>query len=147
MSLVAGKIEIIVQTFPQFSFFTHSWLLVPFAILSFSLIYILLMRLLQWYFEKPLAKVVKIVARPIAKGTKATKNTVVTSVKSSTSGAKKAVRKTVHGTSTAAKAAKRGVIKVGTFVKNIILSLIRKPISHKTDHNTDSSKVTHTEVD
>ena len=113
MSFVAGRIKVITETFPQFGFFTNSWLIVPFGVMSLALIYIFLILVLRWYFEKkPLGEVAKIIVGSIVKGGKAIKDTVTAGVEVSTTGAQKLLKKTADGTTTVAKATGESLKKV-----------------------------------
>ena len=143
MSFVAGRIKVIAETFPQFRIFANSWLVVPFGIVTLGFIYIFLILLLQWYFEKKsLSKVAEDIVKSIAKGTKAVKNTVAAAIKASASGAKKAVKKTADGASTVTKAAAKGVGKAGSVVKKKVSSPIKKPAHQNPEQEIQSGEDT-----
>ena len=146
MSFVAGRIKVIAETFPQFRIFTNSWLFVPFAIVSLGFIYIFLILLLRWYFEKkPLSEVAGIFVKSIAKGTKAVKDTVAAVIKASTSGARKAVKKTADGASTITKATAKGVGKAALAVKKTVSSPIKKPTHQNLEQEIHSGEDTQKE--
>jgi len=143
MSFVAGRIKVIAETFPQFRIFANSWLVVPFGIVTLSFIYIFLILLLQWYFEKKsLSKVAEDIVKSIAKGTKAVKDTVAAGIKTSASGAKKAVKKTADGASTVTKAAAKGVGKAALVVKKTVSSPIKKPAHQNPEQEIQSGEDT-----
>ena len=150
MSFVAGRIKVISETFPQFRIFTNSWLAVPFGIVSLAFIYIFLILLLRWYFEKrPLSEIAGIFVKSIAKGTKAAKNTVAAvakagaaGVKAGAAGAKKAAKKTGRGAAAVTRVTVRGVGKGGSVVKKIITTVIRKPVGQKPEQEIDSAEDT-----
>jgi len=146
MSFVAGRIKVIAETFPQFRIFTNSWLFVPFAIVSLGFIYIFLILLLRWYFEKkPLSEVAGIFVKSIAKGTKAVKDTVAAVIKASASGARKAVKKTADGASTITKATAKGVGKAALAVKKTVSSPIKKPTHQNPEQEIHSGEDTQKE--
>ena len=146
MSFVAGRIKVIAETFPQFRIFANSWLVVPFWIVTLGFIYLFLILLLQWYFEKKsLSKVAEDIVKSIAKGTKAVKNTVAAGIKASASGARKAVKKTADGVSTVTKAAAKGVGKAGSVVKKTVSSPIKKPAHQNPEQEIHSGEDTQKE--
>jgi len=143
MSFVAGRTKVISETFPQFRIFTNSWLLVPFGIVTLAFIYIFLILLLRWYFEKkPLSEIAGIFVKSIAKGTKAAKNTVAAVVKAGAAGAKKAAKKIGRGAAAVTRVTVRGVGKGGSVVKKIITTVIRKPVGQKPEQEIDSAQDT-----
>lgn len=143
MSFVAGRIKVIAETFPQFRIFANSWLVVPFGIVSLGFIYLFLILLLQWYFEKKsLSKVAEDIVRSIAKGTKAVKDTVAAGIKASAAGAKKAAKKTADGASTVTKSAAKSVGKAGSVVKKTVSSPIKKPAHQNPEQEIHSGENT-----
>jgi hypothetical protein len=141
MAFVAGRIRIIAETFPQFTIFTSSWLFIPFAIVSLAFIYIFLILLLRWYFEKkPLSEVAGSFVKSVARNTKAAKDTVATGIKASAVGAKKAAKKTAGGVSTAIKVPAKGVGKAGSAVKKAVSSVISKPVQQEHKQQIDSGE-------
>lgn len=165
MSLVAARIKVIAETFPQFRIFTDSSLLVPFAIVSFGFVYIFLILLLQWYFEeKPLSEVAEIFVKSIAKDTKVVKDAAAAGIKAGVKktghivksvakgakvakdtvvpGVKAVVKNTGYGASTITKITAKGAGKAGSAVKKIILTLIRKPVHQNPEQEIDSAEDT-----
>ncbi len=141
MSFVARRIRVIAETFPQFTIFTSSWLFIPFAIVSLAFIYIFLILLLRWYFEKkPLSEVAGIFVKSVARNTKATKDTIAAGVKTGSTAAKKAAKKTAGGVSTAIKVPAKGVGKAGSVVKKAVSSVIRKPVHQEHKQQIDSGE-------
>ena len=146
MSFVAGRVKVIAETFPQFRIFANSWLFVPFGIVTLGFIYIFLILLLRWYFEKkPLSAVAGTFVKSIAEGAKAVKNKVAAVTKAGAAGARKAVTKTADGASTVAKAAAKSVGKAGSVVKKKVSSPIKKPAHQNPEQEVHSSEDTQKE--
>ena len=146
MSFVAGRIRVIAETFPQFGIFTNSWLVVPFGIVIFGFIYIFLILLLQWYFEKkPLSEVAGIFVKSIARGTKAVKDTVAAGIKASAGGVRKAVKKTADSASTVTKVTAKGVGKAALVVKKRVSSPIKRPTHQNPEQEIHSGENTQKE--
>lgn len=139
MSFVAGRIRAIAETFPQFTIFTSSWIVLPFGIISLVFIYIFLIFLLRWYFEKkPLSEVAETFVNSVTRGTKTAKDTVAKGLKTSAAGAKKAVKTTTDGTLFVAKVTNKGVHKAGSVVKKAASALTKKPIQQNPEQDIDS---------
>lgn len=146
MSFVAGRIKAIAETFPQFGIFANSWVFVPFAIVSLGFIYIFLILLLRWYFEKkPLSAVAGAFVKSVTNGAKATKDTVAAGIKASARGVKKAVKKTACGVSSVTKATAKGVGKAALAVKKTVSSPIKKATHQNPEQAIHSGKDTQKE--